>query len=260
MHKVGQWIRALGHWTIESIIQLGYMTRFLVQILLNSAQTFTRPRLLIREIYFSGFMSLIIIMVCGLFVGLILGYQGYDILRSFASSEATGMLVAKALGRELGPVLAALLFASRAGSALTSEIGLMKTTEQITAMDMMAVNPLSRVIAPKFWGAVISLPLLTAFFTTMGIVGGYMIVVDGFGVDAGAYWSQTTASMNWKIDMGYGLIKSIVFGVAVALLAVFEGYDCVPTAEGVSRATTRTVVKSSLAVLGLDFILTAMLF
>ena len=260
MNSIKLWVTALGHWTIESITQLGYMVRFLLVVLLGSGQSLTRPRLVIREIYFAGFMSLIIIMVCGLFVGLILGYQGYDILRGFSSSEATGMLVAKALGRELGPVLAALLFASRAGSAMTSEIGLMKTTEQLMAMDMMAVNPISRVIAPKFWGGVISMPLLSAFFTTMGIIGGYLMVVEGIGVDAGAYWSQATASINWRIDMGCGLIKSCVFGIAVALIAVFEGYECVPTAEGISRATTRTVVKSSLAVLGLDFVLTATLF
>ena len=253
-------IRRIGHFIIEFVWQAGFIARFLFLLLRYSGTCLIRPRLIGREIYFSGFLSLIVIMVCGLFVGMIFGYQGYDILNRFASGEATGMLVAVAVGRELGPVMTALLFASRAGSSITSEIGLMKTTEQITALDMMAVNPLARVAAPKFWGGVISMPFLSAFFTAMAILGGYLVVVGAIGVDANAYWSQTQGAVDWQVDFVRGFIKSIVFGVTVTLIAVFEGYEAVPTAEGVSRATTRTIVKSSLIILGFDFILTVFLF
>ena len=253
-------VKRIGHLFIEFIWQMGFVARFLFSLLRYSGTCLMRPRLIAREIYFSGFLSLIVIMVCGLFVGMIFGYQGYDILQRFASGEATGMLVAVAVGRELGPVMTALLFASRAGSAMTSEIGLMKTTEQITALDMMAINPIARVAAPKFWGGIISMPFLSAFFTAMSILGGFIVVVGSIGVDANAYWSQTQGSVDWEIDFVRGLIKSIVFGVIVTLIAVFEGYESVPTAEGVSRATTRTIVKSSLAILSFDFILTVFLF
>jgi phospholipid/cholesterol/gamma-HCH transport system permease protein len=195
-------------------------------------------------------------MVSGLFVGMVLGLQGYETLQTYGSEEKLGVLVALSLVRELGPVVSALLFASRAGSAITAEIGLMKATEQIVAMDMMAINPIARVIAPRFWGGVISMPLLAALFSAMGIFGAYLVGVRLIGVDEGAFWSQMQAAVDFDHDIMNGVIKSIVFGVAISAVATFEGYDAPPTAEGVSRATTRTVVHSSLLVLALDLVLT----
>ena len=250
----------LGSRVTDRIWRLGFAARFFAAILGYSAQTFLRPQLLLREICFSGVLSLIIILVSGLFVGLVLGLQGYETLQRYGSSEALGILVALSLVRELGPVVAGLLFASRAGSAVTAEIGLMKATEQLKAMDMMAVNPLARVVAPRFWGGVISMPLLAALFSMMGVFGGYLIGVVFIGVDEGAFWSQMQASVDFREDVLNGVIKSFVFGVAVSLIAVFEGYDSVPTAEGVSRAITRTVVTSALAILALDFVLTSFMF
>jgi phospholipid/cholesterol/gamma-HCH transport system permease protein len=253
-------IRRIGAMTVDGIWRLGFATRFLLLLLRHSGQSLRRIHLTIREIYFSGVLSLLIILVSGLFVGLVLGLQGYETLQRYGSSEALGVLVALSLTRELGPVVAALLFASRAGSAVTAEIGLMKTTEQLKAMDMMAVNPLARVAAPRFWGGVISMPLLAALFSAMGIFGGWLIGVAFIGVDDGAFWSQMQAAVDWRFDVMNGVIKSVVFGFAVSLIAVFEGYDCVPTAEGVSRAITRTVVTSALAILALDFVLTSFMF
>jgi phospholipid/cholesterol/gamma-HCH transport system permease protein len=244
----------------DRLWRLGFAARFFVMLLVYSGQTFLRPHLLLREIWFSGVLSLIIILVSGLFVGLVLGLQGYDTLQRYGSSEALGVLVALSLVRELGPVVAGLLFASRAGSAVTAEIGLMKATEQLKAMDMMAVNPLARVVAPRFWGGVISMPLLAALFSMMGVFGGYLIGVVFIGVDEGAFWSQMQSSVDFREDVLNGIIKSFVFGIAVSLIAVFEGYDSIPTAEGVSRAITRTVVTSALAILALDFVLTSFMF
>ncbi|QID18786.1 lipid asymmetry maintenance ABC transporter permease subunit MlaE [Nitrogeniibacter mangrovi] len=253
-------IRRIGAMTVDGIWRLGFATRFMLLLLRHSGQSLRRLHLTLREIYFSGVLSLLIILVSGLFVGLVLGLQGYETLQRYGSSEALGVLVALSLTRELGPVVAALLFASRAGSAVTAEIGLMKTTEQLKAMDMMAVNPIARVAAPRFWGGVISMPLLAALFSAMGIFGGWLIGVAFIGVDDGAFWSQMQAAVDWRFDVMNGVIKSVVFGIAVSLIAVFEGYDCVPTAEGVSRAITRTVVSSALAILALDFILTSFMF
>jgi phospholipid/cholesterol/gamma-HCH transport system permease protein len=253
-------LRRLGAMTIDGVWRLGFATRFLCALLLHSGQSLRRVHLTIREIYFSGVLSLLIIVVSGLFVGLVLGLQGYEILQRYGSSEAVGVMVALSLLRELGPVVAGLLFASRAGSAVTAEIGLMKATEQLKAMDMMAVNPLARVVAPRFWGGVISMPLLAALFSTMGVFGGWFIAVVVIGVDPGAFWSQMQAAVDFRYDVMNGVIKSVVFGCAVSLIAVFEGYDCQPTAEGVSRAITRTVVMSALAILALDFVLTSFMF
>ncbi|KAA3652053.1 MAG: lipid asymmetry maintenance ABC transporter permease subunit MlaE [Proteobacteria bacterium] len=253
-------IRRIGAMLIDGIWRLGFATRFLLLLLRYSGQSFGRLHLTLREIYFSGVLSLLIILVSGLFVGLVLGLQGYETLQRYGSSEALGVLVALSLTRELGPVVAGLLFASRAGSAVTAEIGLMKTTEQLKAMDMMAVNPIARVAAPRFWGGVISMPILAALFSAMGILGGWLIGVAFIGVDDGAFWSQMQAAVDIRYDILNGVIKSFVFGVAVSLIAVFEGYDCVPTAEGVSRAITRTVVSSALAILALDFVLTSFMF
>jgi phospholipid/cholesterol/gamma-HCH transport system permease protein len=253
-------IRKLGHATVERIWRLGFAARFLFAILMHSGSSFRRLHLTLREIYFSGVLSLLIILVSGLFVGLVLGLQGYETLQRYGSTEALGILVALSLTRELGPVVAGLLFASRAGSSVTAEIGLMKATEQLKAMDMMAVNPIARVVAPRFWGGVISMPLLAAMFSAMGVLGGWLIGVVFIGVDDGAFWSQMQAGVDFRYDIWNGIIKSIVFGFAVSLIAVFEGFDSVPTAEGVSRAITRTVVTSAMAILALDFILTSFMF
>lgn len=257
---MGGVLRKLGSLAINGVWRLGFITRFFWMILLYSGQSFTRLHLTLRELYFSGVMSLLIILVSGLFVGLVLGLQGYETLQRYGASESLGTLVALSLVRELGPVVAGLLFASRAGSAVTAEIGLMKVTEQLKAMDMMAVSPIARVVAPRFWGGVISMPLLAALFSAMGVFGGWLIGVVVIGVDDGAFWAQMQAAVDFRYDVLNGVIKSCVFGVAVALIAVFEGYDCVPTAEGVSRAITRTVVSSALAILALDFVMTSFMF
>ena len=255
-----QSIENLGHRTIQGVWRIGFAARFFVAVLLHSGTAFRRFGLTIREMYFTGVLSLIIILVSGLFVGMVLGLQGYETLQTYGSEEALGILVALSLVRELGPVVAALLFASRAGSAITAEIGLMKATEQLSAMEMMAVDPIARVVAPRFWAGVISMPLLAALFSAMGIFGGYLVGVQLIGVDEGAFWSQMKSAVDFEEDILNGVIKSVVFGVAITTIALFEGYDAPPTAEGVSGATTRTVVTSSLAVLALDFVLTAFMF
>jgi len=257
---VADFLRQLGARVTGMIWRLGFASRFFLLMLKHSGMSFRRFHLTVREIYFAGVLSLIIILVSGLFVGMVLGLQGYDTLVRYGSSEALGVLVALSLVRELGPVVAGLLFASRAGSAITAEIGLMKATEQLDAMEMMAVDPIARVIAPRFWAGVISMPLLAALFSAMGVFGGYLVGVRMIGVDEGSFWSQMQAAVDFEEDVLNGIIKSLVFGVAITWIAVFEGYDAPPTAEGVSRATTRTVVSSSLAVLALDFILTALMF
>jgi phospholipid/cholesterol/gamma-HCH transport system permease protein len=253
-------IRRLGHKTVNAVWRLGYAGKFFFLTLISSGASFRRIHLIVREIYYTGVRSLIIIVVSGLFVGMVLGLQGYETLQRYGSSSALGVMVALALVRELGPVVSALLFASRAGSAITAEIGLMKATEQLSAMEMMAVDPISRVVAPRFWSGVFSLPLLTAIFNAMGIFGGYLIGVVLIGVDEGSFWSQMQAGVDFRDDIMNGVIKSLVFGIAVTLIAVFEGYDAPPTAEGVSGATTRTVVTSSLVILVLDFVLTSFMF
>ena len=259
--RIVELLRALGARIVNNWIwRLGFACRFLWFTLKESGPSFRRFHLTIREIYFTGVMSLIIILVSGLFVGMVLGLQGYDTLVRYGSSEALGVLVSLSLVRELGPVVAGLLFASRAGSAITAEIGLMKATEQLSAMEMMAVDPITRVVAPRFWAGVISMPLLAALFSAMGVFGGYLVGVRLIGVDEGSFWSQMQAAVDFREDVLNGVIKSLVFGVAVTWIAVYEGYDAPPTAEGVSGATTRTVVTSSLAILALDFVLTALMF
>ena len=260
MEDIKAFLRRLGRTVTDKLWRLGFASRFFLYMLMHSGMALRRFRLTVREIYFTGVLSLIIILVSGLFVGMVLGLQGYDTLQRYGSSEALGVLVALSLVRELGPVVAGLLFASRAGSAITAEIGLMKATEQISAMEMMAVDPIARVVAPRFWAGVISMPLLAALFSAAGIFGGYLVGVQMIGVDQGAFWSQMQAAVDVKQDILNGVIKSVVFGIAVTWIAVFEGYDAPPTAEGVSRATTRTVVTSSLAILALDFVLTALMF
>ncbi|MBQ9258540.1 MAG: lipid asymmetry maintenance ABC transporter permease subunit MlaE [Neisseriaceae bacterium] len=252
--------RAIGHFTIEFIRGLGATALFLLNILLRSADSVKRPRLTIRQLYFSGVMSILIVAVSGLFMGMVLGLQVYNILVQFKAADVLGFAVAASLLREIGPVLAALLFASSAGSAMTSEIGLMKTTEQLEAMNVMAVNPVARVVAPRFWAGVISMPLLAAICDVSGIYGAYLIGVKHLGLDAGIFWSQMQAGVDWHYDVLNSIIKSFVFGIAIALIAVFQGFHAHATAEGILRATTRTVVISSLAILALDFVLTAFMF
>lgn len=214
----------------------------------------------LRQMHFVGVLSLAIVIVSGLFIGMVLALQGYTILVDFGAEQALGQMVALSLLRELAPVVAALLFAGRAGSALTAEIGLMKATEQLTSMEMIGVDPLRRVIAPRLWAGFVALPILTVGFGVVGIWGGYLVGVQWLGVFEGSYWSNMQASVSFISDVGNGMIKSLVFAVVVTWIAVFQGYDLVPTSEGISRATTRTVVYSSLAVLGLDFVLTAVMF
>jgi phospholipid/cholesterol/gamma-HCH transport system permease protein len=247
----------LGNNVINGVWRVGTMARFFARVVASSGTSFSRFRLVMREVYFSGVLSLIIIIVSGLFVGMVLGLQGFQTLQRYGATESIGVLVALSLVRELGPVVAALLFAARAGSAITAEIGLMKTTEQLTAMDMMAVDPMARVIAPRFWAGIISMPILGLLFSAMGVFGGYIVGVVMIGVDNGAFWSQMQAAVDFQYDVMNGIVKSFVFGIAVTVIATFEGYDAPPTAEGVSGATTRTVVTSALTILALDLVLTA---
>src|SRR2546430_6578027 len=256
VNGIAYWLRRLGGAVTGVVAHLGYVARFLVAVLWHTPAAFRRIHLTLREIYFSGVLSLVIILMSGLFVGMVLSLQGYETLKRYGADEQLGILVALALVRELGPVLAGLLFASRAGSAITAEIGLMKATEQLSAMEMMAVDPIARVVAPRFWAGVISMPLLAALFSALGVFGGYLVGVRLIGVDEGSFWSQMQAAVDFREDVLNGVIKSLVFGTAVSLIAVLDGYDAKPTAEGVSSATTRTVVVSSLRVPGPRFVLT----
>lgn len=253
-------IQNIGSKTLTFIQILGATTLFLLKILSLLPQNILRPRLMIRQMYFSGVLSILIIAVSGLFVGMVLGLQGYTQLAKFKAADVLGFMVAAALLRELGPVLAAILFASSSGGAMTSEIGLMKTTEQLEAMNVMAINPVARVVAPRFWAGVMSMPLLASIFNVAGIWGGYLVGVQWLGLDSGVFWSHMQNSMTFSYDVLNGLIKSMIFGTAVSLIAVYQGFHCRPTAEGILRASTRTVVSSALTVLALDFILTAFMF
>ena len=253
-------IQTIGAKTLAFIQMLGSNVLFLLKIVLLLPQSLLRFRLTIRQMYFSGVLSVLIIAVSGLFVGMVIGLQGYTQLAKFKSADVLGFMVAASLLRELGPVLAAILFASSAGGAMTSEIGLMKTTEQLEAMNVMAVNPVARVVAPRFWAGVISMPLLASIFNVAGIYGGYLVGVQWLGLDAGIFVSQMQSNIDLFYDVINGLIKSLCFGMAVTLIAVYQGFHCVPTAEGILRASTRTVVSSALTVLALDFILTAFMF
>ncbi len=253
-------LQSIGHKSLSSLQRLGRGHIFLLQVLPAMQGMLFRPSLLIRQMYSVGVQTLLIIVVAGLFVGMVIALQAYNALVDFGAEDSVSVMVVLSLLRELGPVVTALLFAGRAGSALTAEIGLMKATEQLSGMEMMAVNPVERVIAPRFLAGFVSMPLLAAIFSAVGVVGGYLVAVELLGLDAGAFWSQAVAKVDLYHDLANGMIKSAVFGFVVVWIAVFEGYDCVPTSEGLGRATTRTVVHSSLAVLGLDFVLTALMF
>ena len=244
----------------HKLADIGMGARLLVRLVRLLGATFLRPALVRDQVHFLGNYSLAIIAVSGLFVGFVLGLQGYYTLQRYGSSEALGLLVALSLVRELGPVVTALLFAGRAGTSLTAEIGLMRAGEQLSAMEMMAVDPVQRILAPRFWAGVITMPLLAAVFSAVGIIGGWIVGVLMIGIDPGAFWSQMQGGVDvWK-DVGNGIIKSVVFGFTVTFVALLQGYNAQPTPEGVSRATTRTVVMASLAVLALDFLLTATMF
>jgi len=250
----------LGRAVRQGLGAVGLATRLFLRLIQLLPGTLARFGLVRDQIHFLGNYSLAIIGVSGLFVGFVLALQGYYILQRYGSSEALGMMVALSLLRELGPVVTALLFAGRAGTALTAEIGLMKAGEQLSAMEMMAVDPIRRVLAPRFWAGVFTMPMLAAVFSAVGIIGGWLVGVVMIGVDAGAFWSQMQGGVEWWNDLGNGVLKSLVFGITVTFVALYQGYMAQPTPEGVSRATTRTVVVASLWVLGLDFGLTAMMF
>ena len=244
----------------SKLADIGMAARLFARLLRLAGAAFLRPALVRDQIHFLGNYSLAIIAVSGLFVGFVLGLQGYYTLQRYGSSEALGLLVALSLVRELGPVVTALLFAGRAGTSLTAEIGLMRAGEQLSAMEMMAVDPVRRILAPRFWAGVITMPLLAAVFSAVGVIGGWIVGVVMIGVDHGAFWSQMQGGVDVWRDVGNGVIKSVVFGVTVTFVALLQGYAAKPTPEGVARATTRTVVMASLAVLALDFILTALMF
>ena len=253
-------LAGLGFGVRSKLAELGNAARLMGRLLALSGSTLARFGLVRDQIFFLGNYSLAIIAVSGLFVGFVLGLQGYYTLQRFGAADTLGLLVALSLVRELGPVVTALLFAGRAGTALTAEIGLMKAGEQLSAMEMMAVDPIKRILAPRFWGGVIAMPLLAAVFSAVGIMGGWLVGVVMIGVDAGSFWSQMQGGVDVWRDVGNGIVKSMVFGVTVTFIAVYQGFEAQATPEGVSRATTRTVVVGSLAVLGLDFLLTAWMF
>lgn len=253
-------LQRLGQFGLRFFERLGRGHIFIAHVLRGIPSLFSRPRLVVAQIWSLGVLSLLLILVAGAFVGMVLALQGYNTLVHFGAEQSLGVVVALSLVRELGPVVSALLFAGRAGSALTAEIGLMKATEQLDGMEMMAVDPLRRIVAPRFVAGVIAMPLLAAMFSAVGVLGGYFVGVGLLGIDEGAFWSQMQTNVDFRGDVLNGVAKSVVFGMVVTWIAVFEGYDAYPTSEGVSSATTRTVVHSSLAILGLDFVLTALMF
>jgi len=254
------WLQSIGHRAFNRFARVGRGSMFLWQCLLSLPYILTKPMLLIRQMHSVGVQTLLIILVAGLFVGMVLALQAYIVLVDFGAEESISLMVSLSILRELGPVFTGLLFAGRAGSALTAEIGLMKSTEQLSGMEMMAVNPMKYVIAPRFLAGLISVPLLTAIFMAIAILGGYFVAIEMLGQYEGVFWSQMQSKVDFYDDLMNGMIKSVVFGFVVVWIAVFEGYDCIPTSEGLGQATTRTVVHGSLAVLGLDFILTALMF
>lgn len=260
MNSIAGGLQWLGAEVRGRIAALGFFTRFLFTLVGRSGIILRRPRLVVQQLLFVGNHSLVIIVVSGMFVGFVLGLQGYYTLSRYGSEEALGVLVALSLTRELGPVVTALLFAGRAGTALTAEIGLMKAGEQLSAMEIMAVDPIRRVLVPRFWAGIIAMPVLATVFSAVGVMGGWVVGVQMIGVDAGSFWSQMQAGVDVFADILNGVLKSVVFGIAVTLIALYQGWQARPTPEGVSRATTRTVVAGSLAVLALDFLLTALMF
>jgi len=257
---IGKLLGAVGRTVREGVASLGFAVRSFFSLLGVSPGAFRRPGLISEQIHFIGNYSLVIIAVSGLFVGMVLGLQGYYTLNQYGAEQMLGQVVALALVRELGPVVTALLFAGRAGTSLTAQIGLMKAGEQLSAMEMMAINPLQRVLAPRFWAGVVAMPVLAVVFSAVGVMGGYLVGVKLIGVDEGSFWSQMQAGVDVRTDVLNGVIKSFIFGIAVTFTALFQGYQAQPTPEDVSRATTRTVVIASLLVWGLNFVMTALMF
>jgi len=255
-----KFFQSIGQSTLYSLAKLGRSTLFLIAILSNTLYLFLRPNLLIKQLYSVGVRTFWLIVISGLFVGMVLGLQGVYTLSTFGAEASLGIMVAASLVRELGPVVSALLFAGRAGSALTAEIGLMKTTEQLSGMEMMAIDPLKYIITPRFFAGFLSLPLLAALFSAIGVYGGYLAGVELLHVDSGSYWSQMQSAIDFRNDIVNGVIKSIIFAWIVSWIALFEGYDAIPTSTGISQATTRTVVNSAFAILFFDFLLTALMF
>ncbi|SFG76510.1 lipid asymmetry maintenance ABC transporter permease subunit MlaE [Neptunomonas qingdaonensis] len=253
-------IASLGRLGLDRLAGAGRAGGVLWQSLVAKPEPVVMFPLLLKQIYFVGVLSLVIIIVSGLFIGMVLGLQGYTILVDYGSEQAVGQMVALSLVRELAPVVTALLFAGRAGSAVTAEIGLMKATEQLSSLEMIGVDPLRRILAPRLWAGFISMPILAVIFAMVGVFGGALVSIEWLGIFEGSFWSNMQNSVDFSEDVLNGVIKALVFGVVVTWIAVFQGYDCVPTSEGISQATTRTVVYSSLAVLALDFILTALMF
>ncbi len=253
-------LQAIGRNTIERLSAVGRASILIFGAIFGRFNLFKAFPLFVKQVYVVGVLSLVIIIVSGLFIGMVLALQGYTVLIDYGAEDSLGPMVALALLRELGPVVTALLFAGRAGSALTAEIGLMKATEQLTSLEMMAVDPIKRIVAPRFWAGVFSMPVLALMFSSVGIIGGHLVGVEWLGVDHGSFWSIMQASVDFQDDVLNGVIKSVVFAVVVTWIALFRGYDAVPTSEGISQATTKTVVQASLAVLGLDFVLTAIMF
>jgi phospholipid/cholesterol/gamma-HCH transport system permease protein len=249
-------IKELWSSLIEALMALGDVSRFLLRLIVAIPRALLRFETIVRQVFNSGALSLVIIMLSGLFVGMVLGLQGFQLLQRFGSEEALGVAAAIGLVKELSPVITALLFAGRAGTALASEIGLMRATDQLSAMEMMAVDPIERVVAPRFLGGVIAMPLLAAIFSVIGVYGAQLVGVQIMHVDSGSFWSQMRAGVDFR-DVVEGLVKSSIFGVACSLIAVYQGYYAIPTAEGVGRATTRTVVSSAVMVLFLDYLLTS---
>ncbi|MGQ8365273.1 lipid asymmetry maintenance ABC transporter permease subunit MlaE [Glaciecola sp. 1036] len=249
----------LGRGTLDYIAAIGSASMMLFGALF-AFPTWKNTRLMVHQMYVVGVQSLLIIIVSGLFIGMVMALQGYTILVSYGAEGSLGPMVALSLLRELGPVVTALLFAGRAGSALTAEIGLMKATEQLSSLEMMAVDPLRRVLSPRFWAGVYSMPMLALIFSAVGILGGHLVGVDWLGVDSGSYWSIMQSTVEWNEDVVNGVIKALVFALVVVWIALYKGYHCIPTSEGISKATTETVVYSSLTILGLDFVLTALMF
>lgn len=254
------YLYTIGYKTLSFFESIGRASIVLFSAVFSKPDFKNGSQRLCAQLYSVGVLSLIIILISGFFIGMVLGLQGYNILSRFGADQALGQLIALSMVRELGPVIGALLFAGRAGSALTAEISLMKTTEQLSSMEMMGVDPLHRVIAPRFWAGQISLPLLTLIFNAVAIIGGYLVGVDWLGVDDGAFWANMQASVDFYDDIQNGIVKSVAFATVVTWIAVYQGLDSIPTSEGIGRATTKTVVYSSLCVLGLDFFLTAVMF
>lgn len=255
-----KYFQTTGRFSLSYFAKIGRASTILFYALWskpNFKQGFSR---LVKQIFFVGVLSLLIVSLSGFFIGMVLGLQGYTVLVKFGAEQALGQMIALSLVRELGPVVSALLFAGRAGSALTAEIGLMKTTEQLSSMEMMGVDPLRRIIAPRFWAGQISMPILALIFSAIAIYGGSLVGVDWLGVDQGSFWANMRSNVDFNADVVNGIIKSIVFGFIITWIAVFQGLDCIPTSAGIGRATTNTVVYSSLSVLGLDFFLTAVMF